>query len=58
MKLAVRVAAFTLVLIAAAAGNSLPNPSFRAALHTRAMPSGTPVPMCNPFEHSDCPKVR
>jgi hypothetical protein len=57
MKLTLRVAAFAAVVIAATAGNSLPNNSAHQVTHISAMPSSTPVPMCNPFEKS-CPPIR
>ena len=57
MKLAIRIAAFTMVVAAATAGNSLPNNSAHQVTHISAMPSSTPVPMCNPFEKA-CPPIR
>jgi hypothetical protein len=57
MKLAIRVAAFTMVVVAAAAGNSLPNNSANQVTHRSAMTASTPVPTCNPFEKS-CPPIR
>jgi hypothetical protein len=52
MKLTFRVAAFTLVVAAAVAGNHLPKRQTIAAVHQT-----TPVPMCNPFKEP-CPKIR
>jgi len=57
MKLALRIAAFTFVVAAAVAGNSVPIASAHAAVRRSVMPRNTPIPMCNPYEHS-CPNIR
>lgn len=57
MKLALRAAAFTLVVAVAVAGNSLPAASTHAVVRRSVMPTNTPIPMCNPFEHT-CPNIR
>lgn len=57
MKLAIRVAAFTLVVAASVAGNSLPAASSHAAVRLSVMPAYRPIPMCNPFQHA-CPNIR
>jgi hypothetical protein len=55
MKLALRVAAFTLVVAAAVAGNSIPKNPTVASMHKASVPG--PVPLCNPFTQS-CPSLR
>jgi hypothetical protein len=57
MKLAIRLAALSLVVAATVAGNSLPSNSAHPKTHVRAVSSATPLPMCNPFERA-CPPVR
>lgn len=55
MKFALRVAAFTLVVAAAVAGNSLPNNTVVAVMHKATVPG--PLPLCNPFTQA-CPNIR
>jgi hypothetical protein len=55
MKLSIRVIAFTLVVAAAVAGNSLPKNSTVAAIHQDSVPG--PLPLCNPFTQT-CPNIR
>ena len=55
MKFALRVAAFTLVVVAAVAGNSIPKNPTIASIHKASVPG--PVPLCNPFTQS-CPVLR
>ncbi len=57
MKLAIRLAALSLVVAATVAGNSLPSNSAHPKTRVRAVSSATPLPMCNPFERA-CPPVR
>jgi hypothetical protein len=55
MKLSIRVAAFTLVVATAVAGNSLPKHSTLAPIYRDSVPG--PVPLCNPFTQT-CPNIR
>ena len=55
MKFAVRVAALTLVVAAAVAGNSLPKNTDIAVMHKASVPG--PLPLCNPFTQT-CPNIR
>jgi hypothetical protein len=55
MKLSIRVIAFTFVVAAAVAGNSLPKNSTLAAMHRNTVPG--PLPQCNPFTQP-CPNIR
>jgi hypothetical protein len=55
MKLALRVAAFTLVVAAAVAGNSIPKNPTVASMHKGTVPG--PVPLCNPFTQT-CQNIR
>jgi hypothetical protein len=55
MKLAIRIAALSLVVAGAVAGNSLPKTSTLAAIHQGTVPG--PTPTCNPFTQS-CPSIR
>ena len=52
MKLAIRLAALSLVVAATVAGNSLPSNSTHSKIRVRAVSSATPLPMCNPFERA------
>ena len=55
MKLGLRVAAFTLVVAAAVAGNSVPKNTTVASMHRGTIPG--PVPLCNPFTQT-CQNIR
>jgi hypothetical protein len=55
MKLALRVAAFTLVVVTAVAGNSIPKNPTVASMHKGTIPG--PVPLCNPFTQT-CQNIR
>jgi hypothetical protein len=57
MKLAVRVAAFAFVIVAAVAGNPRPNVPSPASVHRTVMTASLPIPMCNPFREK-CPNIR
>jgi len=55
MKVAIRVIAFTFVVAAAVAGNSLPKNNVVAIPHQASVPG--PIPLCNPMTQS-CQNVR
>jgi len=52
MKLVIRIAALTLVVAAAIAGNALPKTQSLAAIN-----GNSPAPMCNPMNEV-CPNIR
>ena len=56
MKVFSRILACTLVIAAAAAGNSLNKPKSLTVI-VAGVPGGGPIPMCNPYVQK-CPNIR
>jgi hypothetical protein len=58
MKLFIRIAALTLIVAAAVAGNTAgKNTTLASNIHSSVPGGGGPMPSCNPFI-SNCPTIR